>query len=97
MYDNIAPLIGPFPDTHVIAHFPPNMIAYEEPTIPTHLNIEPRTETAALHLYCIHHKNSPISTQLHNHALHTILGELNIQQTQLLLAPPIPLPIQVNK
>jgi hypothetical protein len=89
--------IGPFPDTHVIAYFPPNTITYEEPTIPAHLNIESRTETAALHLYCIHHTNSPISTQLHNHAFQAILDKLNIQQTQLLLAPPTPLPIQVNK
>ena len=78
-YDNITPLIVPFPNTHVITYFPLNTVAYKEPTILAHLNIEPYTETAALHHYCIHHKNSPISIQLHNHALHTILGELNIQ------------------
>ena len=61
-YDNITSLIGPFPDTYVIAHFPPNTITYEEPTIPIHLNRKPYTETIALHLYCVHHKNSHIST-----------------------------------
>ena len=42
-YDNLARLIGLFPNTHVIAYFPPRMLTYEEPTILAHLKIEPRT------------------------------------------------------
>jgi hypothetical protein len=33
-YQNFNPHSGPFPDTHIIAHFVADTITYEEPTIP---------------------------------------------------------------
>jgi hypothetical protein len=37
-YQNFNPHSGPFPNTHIIAHFAANIITYEEPTIPPQLN-----------------------------------------------------------
>ena len=37
-YQNHTPYIGPFLDTHVIAHIPADTITYEKPTIPLELN-----------------------------------------------------------
>jgi ribonuclease HI len=95
-YKNITPLIGPFLDIHVIAYFPPDTLTYEDPITPTPLITEPQIETTTLYIYCVHHKNYPIHTHLTNHTFHQLLQHLNIQHTQLLYAPPTPLPIQVN-
>jgi hypothetical protein len=95
-YKNITPLKGPFPDTHVIAYFPPDTLTYEESITPAPLITEPRIETAALHIYCVHYKNYPIYTHLHNHTFQQLLQQLNIQHTQLLYVPPTPHLIQVN-
>jgi hypothetical protein len=95
-YKNITPLLGPFPDIHVIAYFPPDTLIYEEPITPTPPITEPRIEIAVLYIYCVHHKNYPIHTHLNNHTFHQLLQQLNIQHTQLLYAPPTPLPLQIN-
>ena len=63
-YKNTTPLIGPFPDTHVIAYFPPDTILYEEPTIPIHITKEPNKETVVLHIYYVHHKNHSLHTSV---------------------------------
>ena len=46
-YHNFNSYIGPFPDAHVITHFPADTITYEEPTIPPELKIVPRTKPSA--------------------------------------------------
>jgi hypothetical protein len=81
-YKNITPLLGPFPDIHVIAYFPPDTLIYEEPITPTPPITEPRIEIAVLYIYCVHHKNYPIHTHLNNHTFHQLLQQLNIQHTQ---------------
>ena len=46
--------------THVIIHFALDNIIFTEPTISPALNQEPRIETLALQILCIHHKNTTI-------------------------------------
>ena len=41
-YQNYAPHTGPFPDTHVLAHFTADSVTYDEPTNPQS-TIKPRT------------------------------------------------------
>ena len=53
---NDVPYKTTFDDTHVIIYFLPDSIIYSEPTIPPKLNKEPRIETLALRILCIHHK-----------------------------------------
>jgi hypothetical protein len=60
-YQNQTPLLNPFPDTHLIAHFPPYTIIYNEPTIPPFRIKEPRVEVNTLNIFCIHNKQTPIS------------------------------------
>ena len=60
-HQNFNPHSGPFPDTHIIAHFDADTIIYEEPTIPPKLNI-PRKELSTLQILCIHHQNNYIET-----------------------------------
>jgi hypothetical protein len=57
---NNTPYKTLFDDTHVIIHFPPDTIIYSEPTIPPELNKEPRIETQAVRILCIHHKSTTI-------------------------------------
>ena len=54
-YQNHTPYIGPFPNTHIIAHIPVDTIIYEEPTIPLELN-KPGFRT-------IHHTHSKCTSQ----------------------------------
>ena len=48
-YQNHTPHIGPFQDTHVIAHIPTDTITYEEPTIPIEMN-KPQVEPYSIHI-----------------------------------------------
>jgi hypothetical protein len=57
---NDTPYKTIFEDTHVIIYFPLDAIIYTEPTIPLELNKEPRIETLAVRILCIHHKNTTI-------------------------------------
>ena len=58
---NDTPYKTTFDDTHIIIYFPPDSVTYLEPTIPPELNKEPRIETLALCILCIHHKNTIIN------------------------------------
>ena len=60
-YENYSPNIGPFPDTHTIAHFAADTINYDEPTNPQAPN-KPRTEPLAIHIFCTHHQTHGIGT-----------------------------------
>jgi hypothetical protein len=59
---NNTPYKSIYDDTHVYddIHFPPDTITYTEPTIPPKLSKEPRIETLAVQILCIHHKNTTI-------------------------------------
>jgi hypothetical protein len=62
-YQNQTLLANPFPNTHLLAHFPLDTITYDEPTIPPFCTIEPRIELNTLNIYCIHNKQIPITSQ----------------------------------
>jgi hypothetical protein len=78
---NDTPYKTKFDDTHVSIHFTPNTITYTEPTIPPKLNKEPRIETLAIIILCIHHK----STSIDIHDLETKLLQIT---TSLQINPP---------
>ena len=90
------PHIGPFQDTHVIAHIPAYTITYEEPTIPIEMN-KPRVEPSSIHILCVHHNNNNIGNTEQTNALTTIFDNLQIPQVHIQIAPPTPPNIQVNK
>ena len=71
-YQNHTPYIGPFPDTHVIAHIPTDTITYEEPTIPLELN-KPRVEPSTIYILCVCHSNINVGNIEQINALHKIL------------------------
>lgn len=79
-YQNFTPHIGPFPDTHVIAHFSADTITYKEPTIPLDL-YTPYIEPLAIHILCIHHQTFTIGTPNQLTALATTLKHLQIPHT----------------
>lgn len=54
--------IGPFLDTHVITHFFADIVTHEESEVPSQLEIERHTKPLVLHILCVHHKNTNIST-----------------------------------
>ena len=58
-YQNHTPYIGPFLDTHVIAHIPVDTITYEESTIRLELN-KPQVEPSTIHILCCHHSNNNV-------------------------------------
>ena len=95
-YQNHTPHIGPFQDTHVIAHIPTDTITYEEPTIPIEMN-KPRVESASIHILCVHHNNNNIGNIEQINTLTTILNNLHIPQIYIQIAPPTPPNTQVNK
>ena len=76
-YQNYNPYTGPFPDTHIIAHFAADTITYEEPTIPPQLNIM-RKELSTLRIFCIHHQNNNIGTHEQMNQLTDIINNLQI-------------------
>jgi hypothetical protein len=94
-YKNPNPHIGPFLDTHVIAHFAADTIAYEEPTIPPEFNIT-RKESSTLQIFCIHHQNNNIGTYEQMKSLKDIADNLQILQSHTQIASPTPSNITLN-
>ena len=95
-YQNHTPHIGPFQDTHVIAHIPADILTYEEPTIPIEMN-KPQIEPLTIHILCVHHSNNNIGNIKLIDTLTTIFNNLHIPQVYTKIAPPTPPNIQVNK
>jgi ribonuclease HI len=87
--------IGPFLDTHIIAHFAANTIIYEEPIIPPKLNIT-RKEVSTLRIFCIHHQNYHVGTYEQMKQLTDIANNLQVSQIHTQIAPPTPLNTTVN-
>ena len=85
-YQNLNPHTGPFPDTHIIAHFAANTITYEEPTIPPELNVT-RKELSTLRIFCIHHQNNNVGTYEQMNQLTNIVNNLQIVQNHTQIAP----------
>ena len=94
-YQNSNPHTGPFPDTHVIAHFAADTITYEEPTIPPELNI-PRKEPSTMRIFCIHHQPNTIGTYEQLQLIHDTTTHLQILLSHTQIAPPTPPNITVN-
>jgi hypothetical protein len=91
---NNTPYKTTFDDTHVIIHFPPNIITYLEPTVPPELNKEPRTESLAIRILCIHHKNTAIN--IPNFRTKLIQEINNIQINPSYKTTPLPTPINTK-
>jgi ribonuclease HI len=94
---NNTPYKTTFDDTHVIIHFPPDTIIYTEPTIPPELNKEPRIETLAVRILCIHHKNTPIKVPNFESKFLQITTKLRINPPYILTPPPTPINTIVHK
>ena len=94
-YHNFDPYTGPFPDTHIIAHFAANTVIYEEPTIPPELNTI-RKEVSTLRILCIHHQNNHIGIYEQMNQLTDIAINLQILQSHTQIALPTPLNTTVN-
>ena len=95
-YQNYSPHTGPFPDTHVLAHFTTDTITYDEPTTPQNIN-KPRIEPLAIHIFCIHHQNQAIGTPDQINTIQTTIENLQITQYHIQKAPPTPPNTPVNK
>ena len=95
-YQNHTPHIGPFPNTHVIAHIPANMITYDESIIPLDLN-KPQIEPSTIHILCVHHNNNNVGNIEQITALNTIFNILQILLVHTQIAPLTPPNIPVNK
>ena len=95
-YQNYSPHTGPFPDTHVLAHFTADTITYDEPTTPQITN-KPRIEPLAIHIFCIHHQNHNIGTPNQIDTIKIIIENLQITQYHIQHAPLTPRNIPVNK
>ena len=94
-YQNFNPYIGPFPDTHIIAHFAANTVTYVELTIPLDLNTK-RKELFTLQIFCIHHQNNNIGNQEQMNQLTHTIHNLQILQIHTQIAPLTPLNTRVN-
>jgi hypothetical protein len=94
---NDTPYQTIFNDTHVIIHFPPDTIIYTEPTIPPELNKEPRTETLAVRILCIHHKNTTIDVPNLKSKLLQTTNKLQINPSYITTPPPTPINTKVHK
>lgn len=84
------PLDNPFPDTHLLAHFPPDTITYDEPTIPPYQTIIPRIEVNILNIYCIHNRQTHITSLAQNTPFEHIPNNLHISHTRLWTIPSTP-------
>jgi hypothetical protein len=82
---------------HVVIHFTPDSIKYTEPTILLELNKEPRIETLALRILCIHHKNTAINIPDLEAKLLQITTNLQINPLYLTPPPPTPTNTKVHK
>jgi ribonuclease HI len=78
-------------------HFAPDTITYTEPTIPPELNKEPRIETLAIRILCIHHKNIAIDIQDLQTKLLQITTKLLISPPYIAPPPPTPINTKVHK
>jgi hypothetical protein len=94
---NDTPYKTKFDDIHVSIHFPPDTITYKEPTIPPELNKEPRKETLAIRILCIHHQNTKINIADLETNLLQITTNLNISPPYIKTPPPTPLNVRVHK
>jgi hypothetical protein len=94
---NDTPYKTTFDDTHVIIHFPSDTIIYKEPTIPPELNKEPRIETLAVRILCIHHKNTTIEIPNFNSKLLQTTNKIQIKPTYITTPPPTPINTKVHK
>jgi hypothetical protein len=94
---NDTPYKTTFEDTHVIIYFPPGSITYTEPTIPPELNKEPRIETLALRILCIHHKNTTINIPNLESNIRQITTKLQIIPSYIITSPPTPNNTKVHK
>ena len=95
-YHNLNPHKGHFQDSHVIAHLKADTITYEEPTIPSELRIEPRTESRAIHILCIHHKGTPTRSEGYTQQMYNIVNALQLPAMFTQSAPPTPQDTPVN-
>jgi hypothetical protein len=94
---NVAPYKTIFDDMHVTIHFPPDTITYTEPTIPLELNKEPRIETLAIQILCIHHKNTTIHIPNLESKLLQATTKLRINPPHIITSPPTPTNTKVYK
>jgi hypothetical protein len=94
---NDAPYKTIFDDTHVTIHFSPYTIIYTEPTIPPELNKEPRIETLAVRILCIHHKNTTIDISNLESKLLQATTKLCINPPHIITPPPTPTNTKVHK
>jgi hypothetical protein len=89
---NDTPYKTNFEDMHVCIHFQPDTITCEEPTIPPELNKEPRKETLATRILCVHHQNIEINiTDLETKLLQATTN------LKIKAPPPTPLNVKVHK
>ena len=95
-YQNYSPYTGPFPDTHVLAHFAADTITYNVPTQPQNHN-KPHIEPLAIHILCIHHQNNNFGTPNQIDTLKTAIDNLQITQYHIQNIPPTPNNTHVNK
>jgi hypothetical protein len=58
---NDTPYKTKFDDIHVSIQFTLDTITYTESTIPPEFNKEPRKDTLAIRILCIHHKTTEIN------------------------------------
>ena len=94
-YQNSTPHQGPFQDTHVIAHFAADTIIYEEPTIPSELNLT-RREPSTIQIFCIHHQDNNIATSEQMKLIHDMANSLRILHSHTQIAPLTPSNVTVN-
>ena len=90
-------MMGPFLNLHVITHFKAYTITYEELTIPPKLRIEPRTKGNAIHILCIHHKNTPIGSNDFTHQMIVIANTLRIPAIFTQATPSIPSCVSISR
>jgi ribonuclease HI len=86
-----------FDDTHVTIHFPPDTIIYTEPTIPPEINKEPRIETLAVRILCIHHKNVTINIPNLESRFLQATTKLRLNPPHIIIPPPTPINTKVHK
>jgi ribonuclease HI len=94
---NDTPYKTKFEDTHVSIHFTLDTITYIELTIPPELNKEPRKETLALRILCIHHKTTEINIANLETKLIQITTKLQINPPYIKPPPPTPENVKVHK
>jgi hypothetical protein len=94
---NDAPYKTTFDDTHVIIHFPPDTIIYTEPTIPLELNKEPRIETLAIRILCIHHKSTTLDIPNLKSKQLQITAKLRINSLYIITSPSTSIHTKVHK